>query len=109
MAGVLKMKTTEALKKASFCSSSWASDTGLLHRRAHILFNELHSSEDGIGFKNWLTDPELREVSGDSIVGKDNEATAALFIYWFTSKIWERIVHEWKNVIDQYSEISELP
>ncbi|KAF2133257.1 hypothetical protein P153DRAFT_363472 [Dothidotthia symphoricarpi CBS 119687] len=104
VASILKMKTTEALTKTPFFPSSWASDTTLLHRRTLILFNEFHSSSDGIAFQNWLTDPELWHVSSDSNTCEDNEATAALFTYRLTCKIWERVVQDWKNVIDRCSE-----
>src|SRR5258708_6732808 len=96
------MQSTAALD--NHCPNSWESDAALSHRRTLILFNQLHSEGDGLGFQAWLASPELWTISEAFNVSEDNEITAMNFVHRLTCKIWEEVVSEWKKVIDQCSE-----
>jgi hypothetical protein len=102
MAAILSMKSTAALQ--GLAPHSWKAKNSLLHRRTVILFNELHSRTDGLPFQLWLADQTLWSISEPWNIARDDESTAIIFLSRITSQIWERIVHEWRNVIDQCSE-----
>ena len=71
-----------------------------------ILFNELHASQDGLNFKDWIS-PEktnIWEVVDDFNLSKDNEVTAIAFIHRLTGTVWQEVVHAWRNVVDKASE-----
>lgn len=78
----------------------------MVHRRTLILFNELHASQDGLNFKDWIS-PEktnIWEVVDDFNLSKDNEVTTIAFIHRLTGTVWQEVVHAWRNVVDKASE-----
>ena len=97
-------KLFEEAKNKRLCPSSWASTTPLLHRRTLILFNELHSEGDGLGFKQWLSGQYIWSICDDWNTVEDDEATAMVFAYRLVAQVWEWVVLEWKNVVDKCSE-----
>jgi hypothetical protein len=98
------MKSTDEFKNATethLLPSTWASHTPLIHRRVLVLFNELHSDGDGLGFKKWLSNPDLWFIAGDWNTTEDDESTAIIFMYRLVCTIWELVIQEWKNTVDQ--------
>jgi hypothetical protein len=78
----------------------------LVHRRTLILFNELHASQDGLNFKDWIS-PEKTNIWGvvdDFNLSKDNEVTSIAFIHRLTGTVWQEVVRAWRNVIDKASD-----
>ncbi|KIW82143.1 hypothetical protein Z517_05170 [Fonsecaea pedrosoi CBS 271.37] len=104
VASILSMRSTDKFRNVELCPASWASVVPLLHRRTLILFNEFHSEADGLGFKDWLTDPGLWTVIDQQNTSRDTETTAVVFIYRLVCRIWERVLLEWRRVLDQSSE-----
>lgn len=101
-AATLKLNSTSLLSKT--CPSGWESQNVLLHRRTLVLFNELHSKGDGLEFKAWLSSPSLWTISSSSNTTEDTEYTAIMFLYRLVNQIWEKVVSEWKNIVDQCSD-----
>ncbi|OAL34736.1 hypothetical protein AYO20_05931 [Fonsecaea nubica] len=104
VATILSMRSTDKFRNVDLCPASWASVVDLWHRRTLILFNELHSEADGLGFKDWLADPGLWTVIDQQNASRDTEATAVVFIYRLVCRIWERVLMGWRTVLDQSSE-----
>ncbi|KAH8771239.1 hypothetical protein BGZ57DRAFT_896399 [Hyaloscypha finlandica] len=106
IASIIQTQDTPKLLGSSLCPISWESKTNLVHRRTLILFNELHASQDGLNFKDWIS-PEktnIWEVVDDFNLSKDNEATTITFIHRLTGTVWQEVVHAWRNVVDKASE-----
>ena len=106
IASVLHTQDTGKLLGSPLCPASWESKSSLEHRRTVILFNELHASEDGLSFKDWIS-PEkttLWEVKADWNLYRDDEVTAVSFLHRLVGQIWKGVVLEWRNVVDQSSE-----
>ncbi|KAF8854310.1 hypothetical protein BDZ45DRAFT_805944 [Acephala macrosclerotiorum] len=106
IASIIQTQDTPKLLGSSLCPISWESKAKLVHRRTLILFNELHASQDGLNFKDWIS-PEktnIWEVVDDFNLSKDNEVTTVAFIHRLTGTVWQEVVHAWRNVIDKASE-----
>ena len=100
------------------CHGSWTSNNELNHRRTVILFNELHSNDDGLPFTAWISPDapglDLWENPENDGIPLDDEATALTFVQRFVARIWQGVVSDLEKVIDECSKhiifsVSPLP
>ena len=101
------MSETSFLASNPLCHKSWTSNNELHHRRTIILFNELHSQDDGLPFTSWISPDapgsDLWDLPADIDLPLDNEATALAFIQKFVARIWQGVVSDLEKVIDECS------
>ena len=104
---VVKMAKTDSVAASSFCHRLWTSNNNLNHRRTAILFNELHSSDDGLPFTQWISPDapghNLWDLPADRNKLVDDEASALMFIQRFVTRIWQGVVSDLEKVIDECS------
>ncbi|MCJ1280453.1 hypothetical protein MMC21_008281 [Puttea exsequens] len=101
------MAKTDSVAASSFCHRLWTSNNNLNHRRTAILFNELHSSDDGLPFTQWISPDapghNLWDLPADRNKLVDDEASALMFIQRFVTRIWQGVVSDLEKVIDECS------
>ena len=103
----MKVTNTDFLTSSRLCHRSWTSNNELKHRRTVILFNELHSQDDGLPFTAWISPDapgsDLWDLPADHNCLMDDEAMAVLFIQRFVARIWQGVVSDLEKVIDECS------
>lgn len=104
---VMRVTNTDLLTSSPLCHKSWTSKNELNHRRTIILFNELHSRDDGLPFTEWISPnasgSDLWDLPADPSCPTDDEAMALLFIQRFVARIWHGVVEDLGKVIDECS------
>lgn len=72
-----------------------------------MLFNELHSHDDGLPFTTWLSPDapacDLWEVLEADRSLVDSETTALTFIQRLLARVWQKVVSDLEKVIDECS------
>ncbi|KAL9138175.1 MAG: hypothetical protein Q9175_000599 [Cornicularia normoerica] len=104
---LMDLKYSKVWDCNSKISSNAKKNTELNHRRTVILFNELHSQDDGLPFSAWISPDapgsDLWDLPADHICPTDDEAMALLFIQRFVARIWQNVVSDLEKVIDECS------
>ncbi|KAL2049114.1 hypothetical protein ABVK25_010626 [Lepraria finkii] len=105
---VIRVGNTDHITASPLCPRAWTSTNALSHRRTVILFNELHSSDDGLPFTAWISPVapgiDLWDIPANLNSRIDTESTALAFIQRLVARIWQGVVADLESVIDECSQ-----